>query len=71
MTSWKVVNLDEIRDLVRKQAEDEGLWFQPVIATEDYLQRALRDLHALILNYTTNDKIDQLQIKRDFEEGCG
>jgi len=35
-------------DLVNKQAEDEGLWFDGFFATEAYLQRALRDLHQAV-----------------------
>lgn len=34
--------------MVDEQANDDGLWFVPVTITEDYLQRALRRLHAAI-----------------------
>ena len=34
--------------VVHKQAEDRGLWFIPETITEDYLQRALRKLHAAV-----------------------
>lgn len=34
--------------IVDKQAEDETLWFKAQTITEEYLQRALRDLHASI-----------------------
>lgn len=34
--------------IVAEQAEDEGLWFVPVTASEDYLQQALRRLHAAV-----------------------
>lgn len=37
-----------VRELVDKQAEDEGLWFQAETAPEAYLQQELRKLHALI-----------------------
>ena len=37
-------------ELVNKQAEDEGLWFINPTITEDYLQRALRELHAVVEN---------------------
>lgn len=40
--------MSRLTDLVDKQAKDEGLWFVPVYASEDYLQRALRELHAAI-----------------------
>lgn len=36
------------RDLVAKQAEDEGLWFQAKTAPEAYLQQELRKLHAAV-----------------------
>lgn len=35
-------------ELVHKQAEDEGLWFQAMTAPEEYLQDALRKLHAAV-----------------------
>lgn len=38
----------EAQRLVAKQAEDAGLWFIAERATEAYLQRALRRLHAII-----------------------
>lgn len=34
--------------VVQEQAEDDGLWFRAEHATEDYLQCALRRLHAVI-----------------------
>lgn len=34
--------------LVDRQAEDEGLWFDAETATEAYLQKALRQLHAAV-----------------------
>jgi hypothetical protein len=37
-----------IKAVVDDQANDDGLWFIPVTITEDYLQRALRRLHAAI-----------------------
>ena len=35
-------------DVVKEQAEDEGLWCEPVYITEAILQRALRRLHAAV-----------------------
>lgn len=35
----------EIREMVDRQAEDEGLWFIRVTASEAYLQQELRSLH--------------------------
>ena len=37
-----------IKELVDKQAEDEGLWFMARTAPEAYLQQELRRLHAEI-----------------------
>jgi hypothetical protein len=34
--------------VVNEQAEDGGLWFVAQTITEDYLQRALRRLHAAV-----------------------
>jgi hypothetical protein len=34
--------------VVNEQAEDGGLWFVAETITEDYLQRALRRLHAAV-----------------------
>jgi hypothetical protein len=34
--------------VVNEQAEDAGLWFVAQTITEDYLQRALRRLHAAV-----------------------
>ena len=39
---------EQLKKIVDEQAEDEGLWFDPVYVTEDYLQKALRRLHAAI-----------------------
>lgn len=39
---------EEILKVVNEQAEDDGLWFDPVTITEDYLMRALRRLHRVI-----------------------
>lgn len=39
---------DAVLALVSRQAENEGLWFRAETITEDYLQRALRELHATI-----------------------
>ena len=43
--SEKIVLLKEI---VSKQAEDEGLWFDAEHCSEAYLQEALRYLHGII-----------------------
>jgi len=37
-----------VKALVDEQAEDEGLWFEAETVPEAYLQRKLRELHALI-----------------------
>lgn len=36
------------RELVNRQAEDDGLWFVARTAPEAYLQKALRELHAAV-----------------------
>lgn len=35
-------------DLVHRQAKDYALWFIPIHITEDVLQKALRELHAVV-----------------------
>lgn len=44
--------LAEAVELVNRQAEDDGLWFQAHTATEAYLQQELRKLHAVVENTT-------------------
>jgi hypothetical protein len=39
---------EKIVAVVNEQAEDFGLWFDAVYATEAYLQQELRRLHAVI-----------------------
>jgi hypothetical protein len=41
-------DIEFLKEFVAKQAEDEGLWFQPIYVSEAYLQSALRKLHSLI-----------------------
>jgi len=41
---------DKLMKIVNEQAEDFGLWFTAETASEAYLQRALRRLHAAIEN---------------------
>lgn len=38
----------KIRDLVKEQIEDEGLWFKATTAPEAYLQQELRRLHCAL-----------------------
>lgn len=40
--------LSKIKRKVNEQANDFGLWFIPVYATEQLLQDALRELHDVI-----------------------
>jgi hypothetical protein len=40
--------LNDARKLAAQQAEDDGLWFDAAYVTENYLQRALRTLAAVI-----------------------
>ena len=44
-------------ELVREQAEDDGLWFEAATAPEAYLQQELRRLHAVIESATTVPEI--------------
>lgn len=46
------IELKQLQAMVDEQAEDEGLWFQAVTASEAYLQQELRKLHACIERYT-------------------
>lgn len=53
LLSWRangklLAQLAEVRELVDKQAEDEGLWCIAETAAEAYLQQELRRLHAAI-----------------------
>ena len=43
-----VVQMRRIIGIVNEQAWDKGLWFRAEHATEDYLQCAMRRLHAVI-----------------------
>ena len=43
--------MSDLKDIMDEQASDEGLWFMPKTITEDYLQRALRRLHAAVEIY--------------------
>ena len=38
----------DLQTIVDEQAEDEGLWFHAITASEAYLQQELRRLHAVI-----------------------
>ncbi len=40
--------LAKAQSLVKKQAEDEGLWSQATTIHEAYLQQALRELHRAV-----------------------
>jgi len=40
--------LRKYKDVAGDQANDEGLWFDAQTAPEAYLQRKLRELHAVI-----------------------
>jgi len=46
--------MNEILELVNKQAEDEGLWFDAETEGEAYLMWALRLLHEVIENAAEN-----------------
>jgi len=42
--------LKAVKELVAKQAEDEGLWFEAKTAPEAHLQESLRALHKAVEN---------------------
>jgi hypothetical protein len=44
----EVVQLRKIQKVVDEQAEDEGLWHEASYASEAYIQKELRRLHAII-----------------------
>lgn len=48
MTKTYKHRLHNALELVKKQAEDDGLWFQAQTAPEAYLQQELRRLHKVI-----------------------
>jgi hypothetical protein len=53
-----IANLEAIREVVDRQAEDEGLWSLPLTPgtqpiMEAYLQQELRHLHKIIEDYTS------------------
>lgn len=54
-THWK-----RVVELVERQADDEALWAPVRTATEAYLQRALRSLHATIEEGTEEPEIERL-----------
>jgi len=37
--------LEDLEELIEKQSNDDGLWFDAETAPEAYIQRALRQLH--------------------------
>ena len=41
-------HIERLRNMVDRQAEDDGLWFTAQTAPEAYLQQELRKLHAEI-----------------------
>ena len=45
--------LKKLQQIVNEQREDEGLWFIPEYITEDCLQQALRKLHEIIEDKTS------------------
>lgn len=46
--------LESLQALVDEQAEDAGLWFFAVTASETYLQHGLRKLHAAVESLQDN-----------------
>lgn len=59
----------EIKALVAAQAEDEGLWFEAVTASEAYLQQEIRKLHAVIEGtYDASDILSRLSPETEKEQ---
>ena len=54
-----------LRGIVVIQAEDEGLWFKSQYITEDYLQKALRELHGAIEGENVGLIIGDKEIRGD------
>lgn len=50
-SEWRNVDDDSLQQLIESQANDEGLWFVASLATEQYLQTALRQLHEAVENF--------------------
>lgn len=46
--------------IVNEQAEDKGLWFVPMYASEDYLQKALRRLHEAVEAVKANEGLPHM-----------
>ena len=61
------MNREELEKLIKDQANDEGLWFKPVYASEAYVCQALEILHEAVSAYLGIIKTD---IKR-VEEKTG
>jgi len=51
-----MTKMEALRQLVNRQAEDDGLWFNARTAAESYIQQELRKLHALIEDNTLDDE---------------
>jgi hypothetical protein len=50
-----------LKEIVNKQAKDCNLWFIAKRVTEEMLQRALRELHALIENSSDRKSLDKIK----------
>ena len=60
-------HIQQIKTLVDAQAEDEGLWFKAENISEAYLQQALRKLHEVIENKTSQERVQEIleEVKND------
>lgn len=45
---------ESVADVIKAQAEDDGLWFESESIVEAYLQQELRRLHAAVERETAN-----------------
>lgn len=59
--------MDELKKLINEQIMDNSIWFIAETATEAYLQKALRRLHAGIEKYLlqSKDPINDLYLKKE------
>lgn len=60
MTADEDVIAEIALKVVLEQAEDEGLWFRAVTITEQYLQAALRRLHAAVEADQTREALSRV-----------
>lgn len=69
--------MEDPMQVVKEQAEDEGLWFVPRYISEDILQKALRRLHEAVEGKTSEQcarailNLHAFSPDEDFPQFCG